>query len=71
MPRASEEEKPSLSMAWGMCSRRPRLTSRLHMTPEETITATLETSYVPGAALRAFRMGRAKLSPTMARDWGL
>ena len=44
MPRASEDEKPSLSMAWGMCSSMPFLTSWLHMTPEETMARMLDTS---------------------------
>jgi hypothetical protein len=44
MPSASDEEKPSLSMACGMCSSMPFLTSWLHITPEETMVRMLDTS---------------------------
>ena len=43
-PTASDEPKLSVIIAWGMCSSRPRFTSVLHMTPDETMLSTEETS---------------------------
>ena len=51
MPIASDDEKPSLSIAFGMCSSSPRFTSTLHITPDETIAAIEETSYLPGSGV--------------------
>src|SRR5580658_6623131 len=65
MPIPSDDEKRSDSTAWGMCSNNPCLTSCDHITPDDIITVTEDTSQRPGQALSAFRIGLPKASPTI------
>ena len=53
----------------GWWSRSPRLTSLLHITPEEIRILRDDRSHLPGFSFRAFNMGFAKASPTMIAEF--
>ena len=67
-PRASDEEKASMSSMPGLCLSSPCLTCSLHMTPDEVTSTRLERSQRPGWASSARSMGLAKASPTMMSE---
>ena len=67
-PTASLEPNESNSITFGMCSSMRSLTSWLHITPEELMSAIDERSYLPGFASSACTIGRANASPTMTTE---
>ena len=68
IPTASLEPNESKSMTFGMCSSSRSLTSWLHITPDELMSASDDRSYLPGLASSACTIGRANASPTMTSE---
>ena len=67
MPIDSDEPRLSVRMvSGGQWRRKSRLTSALHIAPDETTTSRLDRSKRSGASSSARTIGRANASPTMA-----
>ena len=66
MPTASEDPRVSTHNSLGAWARRPCFTGADHITPDDVMTRSDDTSHRSGSASSAARSGLAKASPTMA-----